>query len=114
MSVIPLIIDGPKKTVTTESDEYNPNGGGILIKRLKREQLQPNNENGNTSYDLRVGAQYLDHRYNEMRSLGEDDEIELTDRMAVIIQTEEEVYLPKTAFGIIMPKVRYLELGVAN
>jgi dCTP deaminase len=70
--------------------------------------------NCNASYDLRVGNKYKDHRNDTIQALNKGEYIELLLGNAVIIQTEEEVRLPRELFGQILPRVSLLELGIAN
>jgi deoxycytidine triphosphate deaminase len=86
----------------------------ILIISYDQEQFSIHNEECNTSYDLRVGSLYRDHRDNEGRTLSEGQSIELLPGQAVIIETEEEVQFPRGIFGHILPKVSLLQKGIAN
>ncbi len=114
MSVIPLTIHGQDPTVVTRTDDFEPRGRSILIRNLDESQFKPQKNDCNISYDLRVGKQYRDHRDTEGRFLPDGGEIKLLPGMAVIIQTEEEVHFPETAFGQIVPKVSLLQKGIAN
>jgi deoxycytidine triphosphate deaminase len=117
MSVIPLIIEGPSRTVVERRDEFETAGGlggkVILIQGLDRNQLLSTDE-GNVSYDLRVGREYRDLRDVGKRELAQDGIIELLPGGAVIIETEEFVHFPKSAFGQIVPKVSLLQKGISN
>jgi deoxycytidine triphosphate deaminase len=68
----------------------------------------------NLSYDLRVGAEYRDHRYGWKRDIFENDHITLLPGSAVIIETEESLLLPAKMLGYIVPGVYWLQQGVSN
>jgi dCTP deaminase len=113
MSVVPLTIDSPDSTVVDKQGEFTLEGRRVLIRPLDKKQLQ-SVTNSNTSYDLRVGSEYRDHREQGKRFLGEGESITLRPGSAMIIQTEEFVHLPQTRYGIIAPKVSLLQRGVSN
>jgi dCTP deaminase len=117
MGVIPLIIDGPNKTVVERREEFETAGGlegkVILIQGLDRGQLLSIDDT-NVSYDLRVGCEYRDHRDAGKKDLPQDGEIVLLPGAAVIVETEELVHFPKSAFGHIVPKVSLLQMGISN
>ncbi|MCH9020868.1 MAG: hypothetical protein IIA73_10955 [Proteobacteria bacterium] len=125
MSVIPLTTEGQYPTVVTNKDEFKRDGNAILIMPLDKKQLSPDSKDRNSvyrndcnsCYDLRVGPLYFDHRNAEDdggRELGERGAINILPGMAVIIQTEEEVRFPKTAFGQIVPRIYWLQKGLSN
>lgn len=117
MSIIPLIIEGKNRNVVESRIEFE-NAGGldgkvILIQELDRDQLlSPTNTNA--SYDLRVGCEYRDHRDVGKRDIPQDGIVELLPGTAVIIESEEVVHFPKSAFGHIVPKVSLLQKGISN
>lgn len=117
MGVIPLIIEEPYRTVVEKGVDFEAAGGlegnVILIQGLDREQLLSENDT-NASYDLRVGQEYRDHRDINKKDLPQDGIIKLLPGAAVMIQTEEFVHFPKSAFGHIVPKVGLLQKGISN
>jgi len=117
MGVIPLSTEDPNKSVVEGSTEFDAAGGiegnVIMIQGLDREQLLSQNDT-NASYDLRVGQEYRDHRDRDKKDLAPDGIIKLLPGAAVIIQTEEFVHFPKSAFGHIVPKVSLLQKGISN
>jgi len=112
VSVVPLI---PQTSVVFTNAEFKIDGRAMLKKSCDMEQLKPQPGDANTSYDLRVGGIYRDHRKGANgRTLRPEKTIKLRPGTAVIIQTEEWVELPTTMMGQILPKVTLLEKGVAN
>jgi deoxycytidine triphosphate deaminase len=113
MSVIPLVLEGPNRTVVESEDEFKRDGDALLILNFDKSQLKQ--DQPNASYDLRIGRAYRDHReQGERRTLKEQGKIKLLPRGAVLIETEEEIWLPQTKFGYIVPKVKLLQDGVSN
>ncbi len=116
MSVIPWILQGPARTVVQTEEDFDAAGGrygaSIFVRDLQGDQLDP--AGPNASYDLRVGSEYKDHRYEGKWDLGEDDRIKLLPGAAVIIRTKEWVHFPASAFGHVVPKVSLLQNGVSN
>lgn len=117
MGVIPFIIDEPNRTIVERSQDFDAAGGlggdVILIQELDRDQLLSEDDT-NVSYDLRVGVEYRDHRDTGKKDLADDGTIKFLPGAAVIIQTEEFVHFPKSAFGHIVPKVGLLQKGISN
>lgn len=117
MSIVPLIPDGPRRTVVDSATEFQARGGldgsAVLIRGLDKQQLLSAND-ANITYDLRVGPEYRDHRDASKYDLPDGEEIKLLPGMAVIVKTEEEVHMPKGTFGVIVPKVSLLHSGVSN
>jgi dCTP deaminase len=113
MPVIPLAADGPQPTVVKKEDQFKRDGSALLILNFDENQLR--GDQPNASYDLRVGRAYRDHReLGERRTLAKDGTIVLLPRGTVLIETEEEVWLPNSMFGYIVPKVGLLQDGVSN
>jgi len=108
-----MTIDPPDQTVVDRQDDFNLDGHRLLIVGLDKEQLSSPNDS-NVSYDLRVGAEYRDHREEGKRYLKNGDSLILRPGAALIVQTEEYIHLPKTMYGIIAPKVSKLEEGISN
>lgn len=111
MSVIPLVRN---ITVVESMEDFDRNRDRILIQHLDPTQLLPDDRESNVSYDLRVGDEYRDHRDRGKRDTGEDGEIALFPASAVIIQTLEHVYPPRSRFAYIVPKVSLLQQGISN
>lgn len=113
MPVIPLVVG---KTVVTTEQAFEGTGGrngtALLIRNFDDKQLQANAPN--LSYDLRVGAEYKDHRDGWKRDMAKGECIDLLPGGAVIIETEENLHLPKGMFGYIVPRVEWLQKGVSN
>ncbi len=112
MPVIPFVLDGSAPTVVTREDQFRYDGDAMLILNLDRQQLQ--GEECNASYDLRIGRAYKNHREQERWSLPENGEITLLPNTAILVETEEEVWLPQRMFGYIVPRVSLLQDGVSN
>ena len=113
MSVIPLVVEGPNLTVVAREDQFKRDGNALLILNLDATQLK--GDRTNASYDLRIGRAYRDHReLGERRTLAENAEITLLPGGAILVETEEEVWLPNSMFGYIVPKVSLLQDGVSN
>jgi len=117
MSVIPLILEGTNRNIVETEQEFHDCGGleghAILIKNINKEQLL-SVADSNVSYDLRVGREFRDHRDPSKRELKEKGTITLLPGAAVIIETEEYLHLPKSMFGLIVPKVTLLQRGLSN
>jgi deoxycytidine triphosphate deaminase len=113
MSVIPLI---RQDTIVETEAAFNlaggDNGHAMWIQNL--DPLQLNAAGSNVSYDLRVGAEYKDHREPGRKDLPAGSDIPLLPGAAVIIETEESVRLPRSMFGYIVPKVSLLQKGLSN
>jgi len=115
MGVVPFrVAPDPAPSVIFQRLQFDMDRKRILIISYDQEQFSIHNEECNTSYDLRVGSLYRDHRDNEGRTLSEGQSIELLPGQAVIIETEEEVQFPRGIFGHILPKVSLLQKGIAN
>jgi len=113
MAVIPLV---RQHTIVETEAAYNQvggdNGNAAWIQNLDPSQL--NAAGSNVSYDLRVGAEYKDHREPGKKDLPTGSDIQLLPGAAVIIETEESVRLPRSMFGYIVPKVSLLQKGLSN
>jgi len=119
MAVIPLIAEGPAKTVVdTEAafaEAHGREGGVIFIRPLDRTQLSdPESLDSNVTYDLRVGPKYRNPRETKETPLPEDSIIKIAPGASVIVETEENLELPRKMFGIIIPKVKLLQMGLSN
>ena len=117
MSVIPFVIDGENKTITSDRVIYHDAGGVngdlIFIQKLDESQIDAT-RSSNASYDLRVGDEYRDHRDPGKTELSDVDHIVLQPGAAVIIETSELVQFPSSRFGHIVPKVSLLQKGISN
>jgi deoxycytidine triphosphate deaminase len=106
MSVIPLALG---QTVVTTKEEFDQSGGrngsALLIQNFDEDQLGA--ASPNLSYDLRIGAVYKDHRDGGRRDLPDDGSkdsfITLLPGGAVVIETEEDLHVPRGMFGYIVP-----------
>jgi dCTP deaminase len=120
MSVFSLISSGTRRNVVHSDQAFQEagglEGGTLLIKNLDPDQLSSiaASQDSNTSYDLRVGQEYRDHRNSGKSELPEGGTIRLLPGAALIIETEESVHFPKSMFGHIVPKVSLLQKGVSN
>jgi deoxycytidine triphosphate deaminase len=117
MSVVPFIINSANKTITTSRTEYEQAGGlkgGLIFIQNFDESQVTNTDSSNATYDLRVGAEYKDHRDSNKFELSDDSLIYLQPGSAVIIETLENVQLPESRFGHIVPKVSLLQSGLSN
>jgi dCTP deaminase len=117
MSVIPPALG---QTVVKTKEEFDLSGGrngsALLIQNFDEGQLVAGSPN--LSYDLRIGAVYKDHRDGGRRDLpddgSEDSFITLLPGGAVVIETEEDLHMPRGMFGYIVPRVKWLQEGVSN
>jgi dCTP deaminase len=113
MSVIPLALG---ETVVTTKEEFDYSGGrhgaALLIQNFDEAQLAAGSPN--LSYDLRIGAVYKDHRDGGRRDVAEEGSIILLPGGAIIIETEEDLHMPQSMFGYIVPRVKWLQEGVSN
>jgi len=113
MSVVPLRLG---VSVVDNEDGFQAAGGfegnAALIFNLDAPQLS--GKSSNVSYDLRVGSEYKGHRDAEKTELPEDGELVLHPGNAVLIQSEEVVFLPRNLFGYVVPKVSLLQQGITN
>lgn len=129
MSVIPLVVQGPQKTVARSEQEFQECGGrdgrAVLIRPFDETQLdvaEPNPSDKqkpavrkpNLSYDLRVGELFMDHRDLWTEPLQHGEKIKLRPGGAVVIRTQETLHVPKRMFGYIVPRVYWLKQGISN
>lgn len=111
MSVIPLV---KNLGLVTKLEEFvGFKGPAVLITNFDETQLC-GEDAPNLCYDLRVGESYRDHRRKETLSLPEGGKITLQPGTAIIIRSEESVYMPQSMFGYIVPKVSMLKKGLSN
>jgi dCTP deaminase len=113
MSIVPLKL---QESVVDSEDEFQAakgfEGNALLIFNLDKSQLS--GASSNVSYDLRVGSEYRGHRDAEKTELPDDGELVLHPGNAVLIQSEEVVFLPRKLFGYVVPKVSLLQQGITN
>ncbi len=118
MSVIPLKHEGDNPTVVSTHQDFQKLGGvegrTLLIEGLDPAQLNPQREDSNVSYDLRVGPRYKDHRTQVEKEIPKEGEIKLRPGSALIIRTEEYVHLPRSMYGAISPKVTLVQMGLPH
>jgi deoxycytidine triphosphate deaminase len=112
MAVIPFVLEGPNPTVVAREDQFKYSGDAMLILNLDTSQLTGGRPNA--SYDLRIGRAYKDHHERERWTLPEKGTITLLSGGAILIETEEQIWLPHGMFGYIVPKVGLLQDGVSN
>jgi dCTP deaminase len=114
MSIVPLRLG---ESVVDSQDKFEAGGGfegnALLIFNLDGPQLS-DTSSSNVSYDLRVGNEYRGHHDAEKTELPKDGEIILRPGNAVLIQSEEVVFLPRKRFGYVVPKVSLLQQGISN
>ncbi|WHY13871.1 hypothetical protein QNH16_24665 [Peribacillus frigoritolerans] len=113
MAIVPFILQGTNQTIVKDQGEWTLEGNVILMREIDENQMTKPDE-PNTSYDLRVGEVYLDHRETRQMALTDGGIIKLPPGSAFIIETMEEVRFPKTRFGQIVPKVNLLKKGISN
>jgi dCTP deaminase len=113
MSVIPMALG---QTIVATKEEFDHSGGrqgtALLIQNVEEGQLVAGSPN--LSYDLRIGAVYKDHRDGGRRDIADDGSITLLPGGAIIIETEEDLHIPQSMFGYIVPKVKWLQEAVSN
>ena len=116
MAIIPLITTGNHPTVVTTQEDFQRSGGvegpALLLQGLAVEQLSQ--EGPNTSYDLRVGQEYRDHRDAGKRDLPAGGTVTLHSGAAMIIETEEILHVPRGMLGSVVPRVSLLQQGLSN
>jgi len=114
MSIVPLRLE---ESVVDSQDKFQAGGGfegnALLVFNLDGPQLA-DVASSNVSYDLRVGSEDRGHRDAEKTELPGDGEIILQPGNAVLIQSEEVVFLPRKLFGYVVPKVTLLQQGISN
>lgn len=113
MGVVPFIVNDENSTIVSNKSEFSLDNHMVLLQNVDEMQLK-DIDDANTSYDLRVGDEYRDHRVGHATKLGDEDEIKLSPGSAIVIKTMESVSFPRTRFGQIVPKVKLLEKGVSN
>ena len=113
MSVIPLTLEGPNPTVVQRPDDFDNKGRAIFIRGLDAKQLNDPN-NSNAGYDLRVGSRYRDHHARDVKEIGDEGMIRVEPARALMIWTEEEVWLPRTMYGLIAPRLSLLQVGLST
>ena len=119
MCVIPWIIEKENRNVVDCREDFDAAGGRkgkiILVLNLESKQFE-SPKSTNVSYDLRVGPQY--RHYGKGAGYLPDDPkkgiIKVRPGRGAIIQTEEEVHLPESFFGQILPKESLLQQGISN
>jgi dCTP deaminase len=113
MSVVPLKFG---ESVVDSEDAFQKasgfEGNALLIFNLDKTQLT--GTSSNVSYDLRVGNEYRGHRDADKTELTDKGELVLHPGNAVLIQSEEVLFVPRTLFGYVVPKVGLLQRGVTN
>jgi hypothetical protein len=101
MSVFALISSGHDRNVVDSDQAFQDarglEGRTLLIKNLDPNQLSSPSaaQDANTSYDLRVGQEYRDHRDIGKSELLQEEELKLLPGSAVVIETEESVHFPR-------------------
>lgn len=119
MSVIPLVPKNQRlpETVVDNENEYSSAGslGGkvIMIRPLDAKALLPDSGNANTSYDLHLGDKYSDFRDTNPIAICEPG-VKLLPGRSIIIETLEEVRMPRCYFGLIIPRVTIMRQGITN
>jgi dCTP deaminase len=113
VSVIPLTIIGPDRSVVQKQAEFEVDGRRLLLTGLQEEQFSEEGAS-NVSYDLRVGSQYKDHREQLVKELPPKGVVTLRPGSAIIVQTEEFLHLPRCMYGSIAPKVSLLQQGLST
>ncbi len=110
MSVIPLALG---QTVVTTKDEFDHSRGrhgtALLIEHFDESQLLAGSPNLR-----RIGSVYKDHRDGGRRDVADNGSITLLPGGAIIIETEEDLHVPQSMFGYIVPRVKWLQEGVSN
>lgn len=117
MSVIPLILEGTQRTVVETAEDFGNLGGyegqALWIQNLDTTQLS-SQQDSNVTYDLRVGRLYRDHRDTSPTELRDREAIDVAPGVAMIIETEEHITVPRSLFGQIVPRVSLLQKGLSN
>jgi dCTP deaminase len=113
VSVIPLIAEGPNRTIVQQQAQFSLEAPAVLILNADREQLVENDDS-NVSYDLRIGQQCRNHVEKNVNNIAADGVVKLPPGAAFIIQTEEDLHLPRQMYGTIAPKVSLLQRGIST
>ena len=113
MSIVPLKLG---ETIVATQDAFEAGTGfeGKALLMFNLEQGQLSDTSSNVSYDLRVGSEYRGHRDAEKTELPDDGVLVLDPGNAMLIQSEEVVFLPRNLFGYVVPKVTLLQQGITN
>jgi dCTP deaminase len=113
MSVVPLKLGA---SVVDSEDAFQAasgfEGNALLIFNVDKTQLD--GTSSNVSYDLRVGSEYRGHRDADKTELTDKGKLVLHPGNAVLIQSEEVLFVPRSLFGYVVPKVSLLQKGVTN
>lgn len=113
MPVIPWVFKGQNITITAEYEDFEISGKVVWIENFDRHQFTEEGAT-NVSYDLRVGQHYRMYRKTRTQVLeSHDDSFELATGKAAIIETEETIFLPKSVFGLIIPRETLLQDGIS-
>jgi dCTP deaminase len=113
MSIVPLKLG---ESIVETQDKFEAGQGfeGKALLMFDLDASQVTDNSSSVSYDLRVGSEYRGHRDAEKTELPDGAEIVLRPGNAVLIQTEETVFLPRKLFGYVVPKVTLLQAGISN
>jgi dCTP deaminase len=113
MSIVPLKLG---ESVVDSQDKFQASGGfeGNTLLVFNLDNPQMSDKSSNVSYDLRVGSEYRGHRDAEKTELPDNGVIVVRPGNAVLIQSEEIVFLPRKLFGYVVPKVTLLQKGITN
>jgi deoxycytidine triphosphate deaminase len=116
MAVIPLVARGEGPTVVDTEEAFAAGGGtegeAILIAPLDLRCLD-DTTNSNVSYDLAIGGSYRDHRDNKPEPFPEKTGYSMPAGGAILVVTEEQVHVPRSMYGQIVPKVSLLQKGLS-
>jgi deoxycytidine triphosphate deaminase len=116
MSVIPFISNpgDPNISICITREENRKNPNLILILNADETQLKNDGNDGNGSYDLRVGDKYLIPNKSGSIELRPTEKIKIPPNSYATIESLEEFKFPSTRFGHIFPKVTLMFDGLSN
>ncbi len=114
MSLLPFSKAHGQQTICVDQNHFSTTGDMVLILGFDEEFEDRAQTDGNTSYDLRVGSIYRDHRDGVPRAIGDEETISILPGMTIIIQTLESFHFPSAVGGLILSKVSLLQRGLSN
>jgi deoxycytidine triphosphate deaminase len=114
MSIIPFIEKGEKRTVVTTEEEFKDaeqkGQHAILIRNFNASQYLEKGQ-PNCSYDLCVGEEYKNPQVGHSTHV--EKCIKVPKHGVVILVAKEQVRFPKSRFGLIIAREKFLRKGLS-
>jgi deoxycytidine triphosphate deaminase len=89
------------------------NGEAIMITHLDKPQID-DQQSSNVTYDLRVGRHYRYLTHDDSHRLEDGRSFDLEPGQSVVIETEEEIHMPRSTLGLIVSRVTLSQRGLSN